>query len=73
MNRRVFILNVIYAVTDTIICALAIGAFAFSAYRTDRWWINLFSLIPMALYFQHVVILEVEEEDEQQEGDDQAE
>ena len=71
MDRRVFVLNVLYAVTDTIICAIANASMFLLAMRFEHWWINLFSLIPLALYFQHDVIFEVEPDE--QEGDDKTE
>ena len=73
MNRRIFTLNVLYIIADVIICLTAISGMFLLAMRFEHWWINLFSLFPLALYFQHVVLLEVKPDGESQEGDDKTE
>ena len=72
MDKKLLIINVMLTLTDTIICALALGALFFASLRFGYWWINLFSFVPLALYFQRGIILEVQQE-EQQNGDDNAE
>ena len=60
MNNKLLALNIICVVTDTIIAALAISAFGWSAWNFGKWWLTLFSLIPLALFNQHSVIIDAD-------------
>lgn len=57
MNNKIFWLNIIIAVVDTIIAALAIVAFTAMANIMGKWWIVLFSLIPLMLFNHHTIVL----------------
>ena len=57
MNNKIFWLNIIIAVVDTIIAALAIVAFTAIANIMGKWWIVLFSLIPLMLFNHHTIVL----------------
>jgi hypothetical protein len=46
------------AIADTIIAALTISGFGWGAYHFDRWWILLFTIIPLALFNQHSIIVD---------------
>lgn len=61
-----FIINVIKAVFDALISALAIVWCAWGASHFEHWWILLFSILPLLLYYSAgiVVIGEDKEEDE---------
>ena len=52
-----FILNIIKAITDVIIAALAIMGFIYGANVFQRWWILLFTFIPLALYSSSGIIV----------------
>lgn len=51
-------INILLCVVDTLVCALAILVFAWCAKHFDRWWITLFSLVPMLLFNGHTLILD---------------
>lgn len=57
MNNKIFWLNIIIAIVDTIIAALAIVAFTAMANIMGKWWIVLFSLIPLMLFNHHTIVL----------------
>ena len=58
MSKRIVFLNVFLTLLDFLICLSVIAAFAFCGYHFSHWWINLFSLIPLALFDGHKIILE---------------
>lgn len=60
MSNKLLALNITYAVVDTIIAALAILAFAFGSWHFGRWWILLFTIIPLALFNSHSAIVDAD-------------
>ena len=56
MDKKIFVLNIIIAVVDTIIAALAIVAFTAMANIMGKWWIVLFALIPLMLFNHHTIV-----------------
>ena len=63
MDKRLFALNTILAVVDTMVAALAIIAFAWGSWNFDRWWMLLFTIVPLALFNTHTLVFYAEEED----------
>lgn len=57
MDKKIAIINIIYAITDTLVCGAAVAVFAFCAYHFDRWWIVLFSILPLLFYNNRSIIL----------------
>ena len=57
MDKKLVVINVIYAFTDTLVCLAAIAMFGFSSYHFDKWWIVLFSILPLLFYSNHSVII----------------
>lgn len=51
-------INILLCVVDTLVCALAILIFAWCAKYFERWWIILFSLVPLMLFNGHTLILD---------------
>ena len=60
MTSKLLALNITYAIVDTIIAALAICAFGWGSWHFGRWWILLFTIIPLALYSGHSVVVEAD-------------
>jgi len=60
MSNKLLALNITYAVVDTIIAALAICGFIFGAWHFGRWWIILFTIIPLALFNSHSAIVDAD-------------
>ena len=58
MNDNLFKINVFYAVSDFVLCALGVCAFAGASYFFGKWWIVLFALLPLAMYSNHGLIIE---------------
>ena len=56
MNKHLLILNIFLSIGDVLICALAILAFGWGAWFFSKWWVLLFSFIPLGLYSNHGVI-----------------
>ena len=69
MSNRLLALNITYAVVDTIIAALAICGFIFGSWRFERWWILLFTIIPLALFNSHSAIVDADIEAAQKGGE----
>ena len=57
MDKKIFALDVLITIADTLIAALAIVAFAWGSRYFDRWWMLLFAVIPLALFNQHSLIV----------------
>lgn len=57
MSKSLTVINILWAVADTIICSLAIIAFGWGASHFDKWWLLLLSIIPLLLFSQHSVII----------------
>ncbi len=63
MDNKMFALNTILAIADTLIAALAILAFAWGSRYFDRWWMLLFTIIPLGLFNTHTLVLDVPQEE----------
>lgn len=57
MDKRLGTLNIIFAVTDTLMCLAAIGVFGFMAWHFGKWWISLLNILPLVLFNTHSVII----------------
>lgn len=58
MSKSLTAINILWAITDTIINALAILAFAWGAWFFARWWILAFNIIPLALFHAHSLVID---------------
>jgi len=58
MNERVYKLNKLYAITDTLMCVVTIVAFAVCAVLFSKWWLNLFDFVPLFLFSSHTVVMD---------------
>jgi hypothetical protein len=72
MTSKLLALNITYAIVDTIIAALAICAFGWGAWFFGRWWIILFTIIPLVLFNTHSAIVDADIEATQKGGEDDA-
>lgn len=64
MDKRTFALNTVLAIVDTVIAALAIIAFAWGSWNFSKWWMLLFTIVPLALFNTHTLILDTVREEE---------
>lgn len=60
MSKRLAIINIIIAVADALICLAAITMFAYAAIHFGKWWITLFSFIPLLLFSSHTLIVDAD-------------
>ena len=58
MDERLYRLNTTYAIVDTLMCLAAILCFGFAAWYFGKWWMNLFNLIPLALFNRRTIVLD---------------
>ena len=72
MTSKLLALNITYAIVDTIIAALAICAFGWGAWFFGRWWIMLFTILPLMLFNTHSAIVSADIEAAQKGGDNDA-
>lgn len=63
MDKKIFVLDVLITIADTLIAALAILAFAWGSRYFGRWWMLLFAIIPLALFNAHTLILDAPQEE----------
>lgn len=63
MSKELKTINTLYAVCDTLIAVLAIAAFGLAAYFFNKWWIVLFTIIPLFLYSSHTLIVDADIKD----------
>ena len=64
MSQNVKTINIIFCIADMLVRALAILSFAWCAKYFERWWISLFSLLPLFMYNARTFIIEDALEDE---------
>ena len=69
MTSKLLALNITYAIVDTIIAALAICAFGWGAWFFGRWWIMLFTILPLMLFNTHSAIVDADIEAAQKGSD----
>ncbi len=69
MDSKLLALNIIYAITDTIIAALAIIGFEWGASHFGKWWILCFCIIPLLLFNSHSAIINADIEAAQKGGE----
>ena len=60
MNKHLLILNIFLSIGDVLICALAILAFGWGAWFFNRWWVLAFTIIPLALFHQHSLVIDAD-------------
>jgi hypothetical protein len=60
MSNRLLAINITFAVVDTIIAALAICAFGWGAWHFGRWWLLLFTIVPLMLFQGHSIIVDAD-------------
>ena len=58
MSDKVYVLNIVYAIVDTIVCTLGIVGFSLAAYWFGKWWIMVFNLVPLALFSSHTLLID---------------
>ena len=68
MSSKLLVINIVFAIVDTIIAALAICAFGWGSWFFGRWWILLFTIIPLALFNGHSIIVNADIEAAQKGG-----
>jgi hypothetical protein len=69
MSNRLLAINIVFAVVDTIIAALAICAFGWGSWFFGKWWMLCFSIIPLVLFNSHSAIVEADIEAAQKGSD----
>lgn len=60
MNNKLLALNIVIAVVDTLIAALAIVTLAFAAVHFDKWGIALLCIVPLLFFYSHSLIIEAD-------------
>lgn len=58
MSDKLYKLNLLYAITDTIVCIIAVAAFSLAGWIFGRWWILLFNFVPLILFNNHALIID---------------
>ena len=60
MSRTLAVINIFLVVADLVLSALAVCAFAWCSVYFHKWWIILFTLVPVILYNNHSVIIDAD-------------
>lgn len=60
MTKRLLVINVVYAVVDTLIFAIGICGFTLCAIHFGKWWLVLFNLLPLSLFSRHSLIIDTD-------------
>ena len=58
MSRSLTAINIILVITDLILSAMCVAGFTWSACYFNKWWLVLFTLIPVMAYSHHSIIIE---------------
>lgn len=64
-----FVINIIKAIADLIISALGIMGFIYGANMFQRWWILLFTVLPLLMYYSSGIVVLSEPVEEGGEND----
>lgn len=72
MNDKMLKLNRILAISDTIVSVIAILTLGACAWYFNKWWIVLFSIIPLLLFYSHPLVLDADYEPIEKGGDENA-
>lgn len=67
MSKKLVFLNALMIVTEFLACLSMIAAFAFCGWKFSHWWINLFSLLPLAMFSSRGLFVDMQEDG----GDDE--
>ena len=57
MEKKLLAINIIITIADTLVCLAAVTTFGFAAIHFNRWWITLFSFVPLLLFNSHSLII----------------
>lgn len=57
MEKNLLAINIIITIADTLVCLAAVTAFGFAAIHFSKWWITLFSFVPLLLFNSHSIII----------------
>ena len=60
MSKSLVVINFLWAIVDTIICAMAIALFGWGAWHFEKWWILLFDIIPLMFFSRHSLIVDTD-------------
>lgn len=58
MSKSLTAINIILVITDLILSALCVIGFAYGAVYFHKWWLVLFTLIPVLAYSHHSIIID---------------
>jgi fatty acid desaturase len=72
LSKEIKTINILYAITDTLVCILAVACFGAAAYLFNKWWIVLFNLVPLFLFFSHTLIIDSQIKEENEDGEETA-
>ena len=72
MSSKLLAINIIFAVADTLIAALCICGFGWGAYHFGKWWMLCLSIIPLAMFNGHSIIVDADIEAARKGGDGDA-
>lgn len=67
-----FKLNRILAISDTIVSVIAILTLGACAWYFNKWWIVLFSIIPLLLFYSRPMVMDADYEQVEGGGDKNA-
>ena len=70
MDRKLLTLNIFYAIADVIIGLAGIAVFGAGAWFCGKWWLLIFTLLPLVLYNNHTLVIneDIQLQDEEQKG-----
>ena len=70
MDRKLLTLNIFYAIADVIIGLAGIVVFGAGAWFFGKWWLLIFTLLPLILYNNHTLVIneDIQLQDEAQKG-----
>ena len=60
MSRTMAVINILLVVAELILSALVVCGFAWTAVYFHKWWLVLFTLVPVALFSNHSVIVDAD-------------
>ena len=62
MSKHFFVINIVIAIVDTIICGIAVVGFCIGAIYFEKWWILLFNALPLFLFMGHTIVCDADVE-----------
>lgn len=68
MSKHFFVINIVLAIVDTIVCGIVVAGFCIGAIYFEKWWLLLFNIIPLFVFMGHTLVCDADIKDGESDG-----